>query len=266
MITTMIFDLDGTLVQTERLKAISYAKAAVQLCPRHLEENEVIEAFKDVVGLSRREVALGLMEQFELEEAARTRMAEFGVDTPWQAYVQVRLHIYEEMLADPEVIRHNQWLHNVALLEEARRNCRHVGLATMSYCPQVRRVLQILELDNAFDFVASRDDVERGKPDPEIYLLVAAELDVVAGGEAGFKEEERPFRLRHRHPVYHHLYLTRTWHHIDPFIGVTRMNKHLFLFLKPMVHLMPRQGNIPFEFRLIGVMISGSFHLLTVYR
>jgi beta-phosphoglucomutase-like phosphatase (HAD superfamily) len=38
--------------------------------------------------------------------------------------------------------------------------------------------LEILELTQAFDFVASRDDVENGKPDPEIYLLVADELGV----------------------------------------------------------------------------------------
>jgi HAD superfamily hydrolase (TIGR01549 family) len=174
----MIFDLDGTLVQTERLKAISYARAAIKLCPRDLTEAEVIEGFKEVVGLSRREVALGLVAQFGLGEAARARMAEFGVDTPWQTFVQIRLAIYEEMLADPEVIRNNQWPHNIALLEEARRTYCQVGLATMSYCPQVGRVLEILKLTDAFDFVAGRDDVEYGKPDPEIYLLVAGELGV----------------------------------------------------------------------------------------
>jgi len=174
----MIFDLDGTLVKTERLKAISYARAAIELCPHDLTEAEVSEGFKQVVGLSRREVALGLVERFGLEKAARTRMAEFGVDTPWQAFVQIRLAIYEEMLADPEVIRTNQWPHNMALLEEARRTYCKTGLATMSYCPQVRRVLDILNLTDTFDFVASRDDVEQGKPDPEIYLMVARELGV----------------------------------------------------------------------------------------
>lgn len=181
MIRAMIFDLDGTLVQTERLKSISYARAAVELRPTDLTEAKVIEAFKEVVGLSRREVALGLIERFGLEEAARARMAEFGVRTPWQAFVQIRLAIYEEMLADPEVIRRNQWAHNMALLHEARRTACQVGLATMSYCPQVRRVLEILELNDAFDFVASRDDVEHGKPDPEIYRLVADELGVAPG-------------------------------------------------------------------------------------
>lgn len=178
MIKAMIFDLDGTLVQTEKLKALSYARAAVELCPFEIKESEVLEAFKEVVGLSRQQVASSLVERFGLEETARNRMDEFGVSTPWQAFVQVRLAIYQQMLADPQVIRDNQWPHNLALLAQARReNCK-VGLATMSYCSQVKRVLEILELNDVFDFVASRDDVKHGKPDPEIYLLAARELGV----------------------------------------------------------------------------------------
>ena len=50
MIKAIIFDLDGTLVQTEALKAASYARAAVELKPDTFSEEEVIEAFKDVVG------------------------------------------------------------------------------------------------------------------------------------------------------------------------------------------------------------------------
>ena len=176
MIQAMIFDLDGTLVQTEKLKALSYAKAAVQLCPDHITEEEVIEAFKDVVGRSRREVAQTLVERFNLAEKARARMANYGVQTPWQAYVQVRLDIYNEIMADPEVLRGNQWPHNMALLQEAARSDCKVGLATMSHCDQVQRILKILNLTETFDFVATRDDVELGKPDPEIYLLVATEL------------------------------------------------------------------------------------------
>jgi HAD superfamily hydrolase (TIGR01509 family) len=48
----------------------------------------------------------------------------------------------------------------------------------MSSYQQTRRVLDILELFDVFDFFASRDDVEKGKPDPEIYLRVADELSV----------------------------------------------------------------------------------------
>src|SRR4051794_40073938 len=94
MIRAFVFDLDGTLVETEELKALSYARAAAELRP-DLEEAEVIEAFKDLVGLSRQEVAIGLMRRFGLENAARSCIAKFGVATPWQAYVQIRLRIYE---------------------------------------------------------------------------------------------------------------------------------------------------------------------------
>lgn len=178
MINAMIFDLDGTLVQTERLKAISYAQAAQELRPNAVTEDAVLSAFEDVVGLSRSEVATALLERFGLAEAAAARMAEFGVNTPWQAYVQIRLRHYEALLADPDVLRRNQWPHNVALLHAARQAGCKVGLATMSYCPQVQRVLSVLGLKDEFDFVASRDDVEHGKPDPEIYLLVARELGI----------------------------------------------------------------------------------------
>lgn len=174
----MIFDLDGTLVQTERLKAISYARAAIELRPDGLKEEEVIEYFKEVVGRSRQEVALALIERFGLEEPSSARAIQFGVDAPWQAFVQIRLRHYEAMLADPDIIRTSRWDHNIALLKEAKRTACKVGLATMSYCSQVRRVLEILNLSDVFDFVASRDDVEYGKPDPEIYLLVARELRI----------------------------------------------------------------------------------------
>ena len=174
----MLFDLDGTLVKTEQLKAISYAKAVTELCPDPPPEEEVLEAFTEVVGLSRREIAQFLVDRFGMHAAAEGRMRDFSVNTPWQAFVQVRLGIYEDMLDDPQLLRRNQWPHNVALLNTARVEGCKTGLATMSYCAQVHRVLEILDLADAFDFVASRDDVEHGKPDPEIYHLLSRALEV----------------------------------------------------------------------------------------
>jgi len=178
MIRAVVFDLDGTLVQTERLKALSYARAAVELRPGAFAEGDVVEAFKDVVGRSRDEVAKFLLERFGLEEAARARMTEFGVSAPWQVYVQLRLRHYETMIADPELIRASQWPHNVALLHAVREMGCKTALASMSHCAQVRWLLQVLGLGGEFDFIASREDVEHGKPDPEIYLLVARQLGV----------------------------------------------------------------------------------------
>ncbi len=177
MILAVIFDLDGTLVETEELKALSYARAAVELRPE-LREADVVDAFKDFVGLSRQEVAKGLMQRFGLEAAARTRAPEFGVNTPWQAFIQVRQRLYEAMLDNPELLLSQRYPHNIAYLQKVRHSGVRIGLATMSYCDQAQRVLKVLDLSNAFDFIATRDDVEHGKPDPEIYFLLARELEV----------------------------------------------------------------------------------------
>ena len=98
MIEAVIFDLDGTLVQTEKLKAISYARAVTDLCPHDVKEEQVIEAFREVVGLPRREVAQALVAKFDLTARASERMKEFGVSAAWQAFIQVRLQHYERML------------------------------------------------------------------------------------------------------------------------------------------------------------------------
>lgn len=178
MYRAVIFDLDGTLVQTEKLKAESYGTAAVELSDGRVARDEVIEAFREVVGRSRQEVSSHLLDRFDLEKSARAHMSEFDVHQPWQALARIRLRIYDEMLQDPNVIRKNQWPHNVELLKRVRQNHCTAALATMSYCKQVMRILTILEFRDHFDFVASRDDVENPKPHPEIYLLVASELRV----------------------------------------------------------------------------------------
>jgi HAD superfamily hydrolase (TIGR01509 family) len=178
MIEATIFDLDGTLVKTERLKALSYARAAVELCPYVLREEDVIQAYKEVVGLPRRAVATALVERFGLYETARSRTDELGVTRPWQAFVQVRLRYYEEMISDPDVLRDNRWPGTIAVLHKVRKAGCKVALATMSRCQPAQHVLESVDLAGAFDFVATRDDVDRGKPDPQIYQLVARELAV----------------------------------------------------------------------------------------
>lgn len=177
-IAAIAFDLDGTLVQTEKLKALSYAKATVELCPYTVSEEEATQAFKEFVGLSRKEVAEGLIQRFELEEKAVKRLQDMGVETTWQAFVQIRLRYYEDLLADPSILRNNQWAHSMDILLRAHQNTVPTGLATMSHRPQVNKVLSILDIRDRFNFIATRDDVEQGKPDPEIYRLVADEMGI----------------------------------------------------------------------------------------
>ncbi len=180
MISAILFDLDGTLLETEELKALSYARAAVELRPDAVKESEVLEAFRDLVGLSRGEVAESLMQSFGLEDAARERAEEVesSEEEPWEAYVRLRLRVYEELLEDPELLLEQRYQHNIDLLRGLRRKGYPVCLATMSHRYQVERVLEVLGLDGELDYVATVDDVSKGKPDPEIDLMVSREMGV----------------------------------------------------------------------------------------
>ena len=66
MITAMIFDLDGTLVQSEKLKAQSYAIAVQRMRVLPEPENRAIEAYRDIVGASRQVASRYVMDSLNL--------------------------------------------------------------------------------------------------------------------------------------------------------------------------------------------------------
>ena len=68
----------------------------------------------------------------------------------------------------------------VALLARAGELRMRVAVASSSRREWVEATIQSLGLSDAFDEVVSGDDVERGKPDPAIYVLTAQRLDVAA--------------------------------------------------------------------------------------
>ena len=90
----------------------------------------------------------------------------------------MRKEIYDDMVADPQVIRDNQWPYTVGLLQVAKEYACRTALATMSYRSEALHVLKSLDIEDSLDEVLTREDVQNAKPDPEIYLLAAQKLGV----------------------------------------------------------------------------------------
>jgi HAD superfamily hydrolase (TIGR01509 family) len=179
-IRAVIFDLDGTLVQTEQFKFDSFARAVRELELQELDETELLEAYKQLVGLPRKQVALGLLQHFGLAERAQARATEFGVTAGWEVVIKIRHQRYALLLADADALRAQACPQAIAVVAEVRRLGCKTGLATMSSREELIQVLQALDLSAAFDFCACQDDIVNGKPDPEIYLRVAGELHTPA--------------------------------------------------------------------------------------
>ena len=179
VIRAVIFDLDGTLVETEVLKARSYARAAVELCPGAIDEQAILHAYGEMVGRSREEVAAGLLTRFGLERAALARMGELGASSAVQVYLDLRIRIYESMLADRAMVKAQEYPYATALMRRLHEAGWPIGIATMSHRKQAEPVLEILGLGGEVDVLVTRDDVVRPKPDPEIYALTTARLGVL---------------------------------------------------------------------------------------
>lgn len=162
MICAVLFDLDGTLVQTEELKARSYAEAARALDPA-VEESAVVVEFNHLAGQSR-------------EAVARKLMARFHLPGTWERFVELRLERYDAMLADADLLRRQALPAALALLARLRSSGVRTGLTTMSDPEHARQILAALGLSDAFVAVITPADVAHGKPAPDMYQAVAGRL------------------------------------------------------------------------------------------
>lgn len=202
MIKAIIFDLDGTLVQTEIVKAHSYAKAVVELANNGITEEEVIQNFKNYVGLSRTEVTKNLVKDYR----KKINIHSDNVEDIEDALIEKRLDIYNNMLEDPQILPRYCCKMTIGFLHSAFEDGYLTGLATMSHCIQVERVLQIMNIKDKFKFVITRDEIENAKPHPEIYLRMKNKLQVepeeciviedsVAGIKAGLSANMNVFAV-----------------------------------------------------------------------
>lgn len=174
MIRALIFDLDGTLVQTEVLKATSYAKAAYLLTEKAVGEQTVLDAFGDFIGQSREKVLDGLTEAFktEFQQALDTDdLVEIQ-----QQFIDKRLEIYGNILADQKLLSAHFCTDTLGLFHAAKRKKFKLVLATMSHLLEAKRITKMMGIYHQFDVILTKDNVKHGKPDPEIYNLAKAKL------------------------------------------------------------------------------------------
>ncbi len=178
MIRAIIFDLDGVLVQTEKLKARAYALAVQQIRNLPEPDTKASEAYREVVGAPREVTSRHVMDKLGLEGELRPLLSQYGVSEPWEVLTAVRYQIYDQMARDPQVIRDNQWPYTIDLLRSAKQAACLTALTTLSKRKDVLHVIHSLNIDPLLDVVLTAEDITRGKPDPEIYLLAAQRLAI----------------------------------------------------------------------------------------
>jgi beta-phosphoglucomutase len=177
-VEAVIFDMDGTLADTERLKAMAYADVLARLLDLDEPDPRVLPLYTAYVGNTDQALCEAIVDRFGLSEVLARETQRLGVSLAWEALHQMRLDYYRGTYGRPEVIAENQIAHNTGLLRHFHESGVTVAVATSSMTDEASRVLEAIGVFDLLSALVGRDQVTHPKPHPEIYLHTAGTLAV----------------------------------------------------------------------------------------
>lgn len=152
-----IFDMDGLMIDTERVYAEGWVLGAKRL------GFDLPQSFiSDAAGRSIDNNILELMkltDDMELVSAIRSVREEYFFTSLDEGKITLKPHLLE-------------------LLKTLRNAGIKTAVATSSYRSRVQKVFERYQLSPLFDVTITGDEVSQVKPDPEIYLTALNQLGV----------------------------------------------------------------------------------------
>ena len=158
MLSTVIFDLDGVLADSEPWWNQIDAKLLADYGATYRGEYH-----QNVVGVNYR-------------LAVEFYKKAFGLSVPTEEMMRRRGEIATEFFAD----RVGLFPGVKKVLEELRQMKLHLAVATSSVGASARPFLDRHQLTGFFEVIVTGEEVERGKPAPDIYLCAAKHLGIPA--------------------------------------------------------------------------------------
>ena len=151
-----IFDLDGTLVDTMPLHYRAWNRAMQRA---GLKEELSEDLFYKLGGVPTRQVAALLAKHY-------------GLTINVEKVFHEKEALFMELQTEMQLID--------AVVAVARKARGHIPLSVASGGPRaiVRHTLELMKLTELFPVVVTPEDVQHGKPSPEMFLLAAKKMGV----------------------------------------------------------------------------------------
>jgi beta-phosphoglucomutase family hydrolase len=156
MIKAVIFDMDGVIAETER----AHIEAEKQTMLKHgvrISEDELHE----YTGTTAKMMFTDLINKYNL-------------DTTFEEIFREKEGVLDKMLE--EDIQPAKGVIDLLLLLKKKKI--KLAVASSSHRKMIEHVLKKLMIIDLFDSIIGAEDINRSKPNPEIFLLSAKRLDV----------------------------------------------------------------------------------------
>lgn len=163
-----LFDMDGTLVSSERLKGTAISKA----CSRFGGDVDV-NVYKEVMGGSWEVVAHHFFEIAKISPNMDEFVSEYS-------------SIYKDLLRHQLKLTPNAKEFIIELSKKGKK----IGLVSSSFSWMINQILEQLQLSNYFDIIITKEDVKNHKPHPEAYLLALDRLSLTSSEVLIFEDTQ----------------------------------------------------------------------------
>ncbi|OIF67055.1 bifunctional mannitol-1-phosphate dehydrogenase/phosphatase [Acinetobacter baumannii] len=172
-----IFDMDGTMFDTERLRFQILQQASQELIGQEFSHEYLMQC----LGLSA-------------TTAEKLAQRLYGVDVP---YKEIRKRADEMELE--HIRKHGVPIKKglVQVLERLRKSGLRMAVATSSRRAIAEEYLINTNVYKFFDVITCGDEVEQGKPHPEIFLKAASQLHLDANQCLMFEDSENGLTSAH---------------------------------------------------------------------
>lgn len=168
---TVLFDLDGTLADTEVLKAQGLSLAVL-----HFGGTVSPGVYKNVMGQSWEAVTAKFFQRANIQVS-------------YQEFDPVFREIYTSLIDSlkPD-------LGTEKLVQSLKSKNHQLGLVSSAAPWMIDKILARLNFQNVFDSIVGGDDVKNHKPDPEAYLVMLQKLKADANTTIAFEDSESGFK------------------------------------------------------------------------